>query len=87
MLPAPGVVLVKIQSDPKVYAIDTDSTLRWVPDETTAITLYGANWADYVIDLEPTTFARFDVGEDMTADDEVDLDGMKTREELAELAR
>jgi len=86
ILPQAGVVLVKIQSDPKVYAIDTDNVLRWVPDEATAITLYGESWADYVIDLEPTTFARFSVGDDMTTSDTVDRTIMKTRMELAALA-
>ena len=83
MLPNSGVVLVKIQSDPKVYAIDNDNVLRWVPDETTAISLYGSNWADYVIDLEPTIFARYTMGEQMTQDGQVDTRIMKTRAELA----
>ena len=88
MLPQPGVVLVKIESDPKVYAVeasedDNRATLRWIPDEDTAITLYGEDWADYVIDLPPTLFPRFDVGLDMSEDDEVDRTIMKTREEIA----
>jgi len=83
MLPAFGSVLVKIQSDPKVYAIDSGNVLRWVPSEDTAIALYGADWADYVIDLEPTTMARFTTGSDMTVDDVVYLEYMKTRMELA----
>jgi hypothetical protein len=87
MLPQPGVVLVKIQSDPKVYAIDTGNVLRWVPDEATAAALYSTAWADYIIDLEPTTFARFSVGDDMTTGDTVNLDQMKTRVGLAELAQ
>jgi hypothetical protein len=87
MLPKVGVVLVKIQSDPKVYAIDTGDVLRWVPTEEVAISLYGSAWADYVIDLEPTTFARFTVGDDMAESDLVDLDIMKTRMELAALAQ
>jgi len=45
--------------------------------------LYGADWADYVIDLEPTTMARFTTGSDMTVDDVVYLEYMKTRMELA----
>ena len=84
MLPAPGVVLIKIQSDPKVYAIDTGDVLRWIPTEEVATSLYGITWADYIIDLEPTTFARFSVGDDMTIGDSVNLDIMKTRMELAE---
>ncbi|MFH1088867.1 MAG: Ig-like domain-containing protein [Candidatus Uhrbacteria bacterium] len=87
MLPKAEVVLVKIQSDPKVYAIDIGDILHWVPSEATAIGLYGSAWADYVIDLEPTTFVRFTVGDDMTTSDSVDRDVMKTRTELVELAR
>ena len=87
MLPAVGVALIKVQTDPKVYAIDSDSVLRWIPDETTATALYGVDWADYVIDLESTIFARFTVGDDMTVDDWVYSEYMKTREELAALAR
>jgi len=47
----PGVRLVKIQSDPKVYAVASGGTLRWVPDETTATAIYGANWSKMVDDL------------------------------------
>lgn len=83
MLPKAGVVLVKIQSDPKVYAIDENKTLRWVPDEETAITLYGSSWSDYVIDLQPTIFANFTVGDDMTTSTVVDRAIMKTRATIA----
>jgi hypothetical protein len=87
MLPAPGVVLVKIQSTPETYAVSTDSILRWVPDEQTATTLYGQFWSDYIIDLEPTVFSKFTVGDNMAATDADDLSTMKTREELATLAQ
>ena len=91
MLPQPGVTLVKIQSDPKVYAIDVDSDgnylLRWIPTEEIAITLYGESWADYVIDLDSTVFSKFETGEDMSESDDVDTSIMKTRVELAELAQ
>ena len=83
MIPKAGVVLVKIQSDPKVYAIDEGNILRWVPDEDTALTLYGASWADYVIDLEPTIFSNFTVGDSMTVNSSVDRTIMKTRVEIA----
>jgi len=90
-LPKPGVVLVKIQSDPKVYAIDEDGAgnpvLRWVPSEDVAIALYGSDWADYVIDIDATIFSKFEMGDDMTDDEDVDTSIMKTRVELAELAQ
>jgi len=87
MLPLGLTVLVKIQSEPKVYAQEFFSFLRLIPDESTAEFLYGDNWSDYVIDLEPTVFSHFTLGEEMTTDDWVFPEFMKTRAELAELAQ
>ena len=75
LLPKPGVVLVKIQSTPFVFAINTNQdgtpTLRRIPNETTAQSLYGADWADYVIDIEPTLFTQFATDAAMTASDTI----------------
>lgn len=68
MLPKPGVVLVKIQSDPKTYAVTANPDdafkpiLRWVASEAVAKELYGAAWSSYVIDVPPTLFPRFKFG-------------------------
>ena len=87
ILPKVGVVLVKIQSDTNVYAIDTGNVLRLVSSEDMAIRLYTADWADYVIDLEPTVFGRFAFGSEMTSSSAVDRSILRTRIALAELAR
>lgn len=89
MLPKAGVVLVKIQSDPRVYATvenpdDAYSPiLRAIESEEIAAEMYGAAWADYVIDIEPTFFSRFTQGEMITSPMPVDTSIMKTRAELA----
>ncbi len=89
MLPKAGVVLVKIQSDPKVYALGDGSTytpdLQWVTSEDVAIELFGDDWADYVIDVEPTFFTKFGDGDDIEdADDfDADTDKMKKRDDLS----
>ncbi|MFA6522282.1 MAG: fibronectin type III domain-containing protein [Patescibacteria group bacterium] len=68
MLPKPSTVLVKIQSDPKVYVVSENPEnpyrpiLRWLSSEELATTLYGAHWSDYVIDVPVTLFARFEIG-------------------------
>jgi len=87
-------VLVKIQSDPRVYALgeNTDDVfapaLRWIESEETAIDSYGNDWADYVIDVEPTFFPHFTHGTSISnpGDIQVDRSIMKTREQLAWLA-
>jgi len=83
MLPKAGVVLVKIVSDPRVYALQTDGSgatlLRWIPSEAVAITLYGNAWADYVIDVPSTSYTQFGHGADMTSSVTVDRTIMKTR--------
>jgi hypothetical protein len=62
----PGVKLVKIDSDPKVYAVDHGGTLRWVTTEALAISLYGANWGSLVQDVAVTLFVVYPKGADIT---------------------
>ncbi|MFH1766469.1 MAG: hypothetical protein ABH826_00025, partial [Patescibacteria group bacterium] len=89
MLPKPGVVLVKIQSDARVYAV-VDSgnmfspTLRAINDEAVAEAVYGVNWADYIIDLPVTLFPRFQFGDWIygTGDISINKSLMKTRAEV-----
>ena len=63
----PGVRLVKIQTDPKVYAVAHGGTLRWVTSEAIAAGLYGANWAKMVDDVPDAFFANYRLGEPITA--------------------
>lgn len=58
----PGVRLVKLMTDPKVYAVDREGMLRWVQTEETARALYGAEWARKVEDLPDTAFADYQTG-------------------------
>ena len=38
----PGTKLVKIQSDPRVYAVEPGGSLNWIDSEATALALYGS---------------------------------------------
>lgn len=40
----PGLRMVKITTDPKVYAVDKWGNLRWVKGELVANALYGDQW-------------------------------------------
>ncbi len=59
----PGTWLVKIQSDPKVYAVEPGGALRWIETEEVALTLYGTNWNRRIIDVEPIYFTRYEIGD------------------------
>jgi len=84
----PGVVLVKIQSDARVFAIEVDAdgnakdVLRWVSTEDVARDIYGDAWAEYIIDIQPTEFARYSVGEKIEADYSVDTASMLKRSKI-----
>lgn len=58
----PGLKLVKIMTDPKVYAIGANGTLRWVMSESIARDLYGANWASQVDDIPDAFFTNYRLG-------------------------
>lgn len=58
----PGIKLIKVTTDPKVYAIDGDRTLRWIKTEAIAAFMYGDDWAAQVDDLPDTFFVNYSVG-------------------------
>jgi hypothetical protein len=58
----PGTQLVKIQSDPKVYAVDEGGVLRWVDSESAAIAIFGSNWNKHVDDIADAFFINYTVG-------------------------
>lgn len=60
-----GTRLVKITTDPKVYAVAPSGQLRWVKDEATAKALYGTNWAKLVDDVSDAFFTNYTIGADI----------------------
>ncbi len=58
----PGTKLVKIQTDPKTYAVAAGGTLRWVPTEALAVSLFGPGWAKNVVDVADTFFGNYAMG-------------------------
>lgn len=61
----PGVKLVKITTDPKVYAVAGNGTLRWVTTAAIAQALYGTDWAKMVEDVADSFFVNYTVGSDI----------------------
>lgn len=57
----PGRQLVKIQTDPKVYAVSRYGILHWIVSEQLAIALYGADWARNVQDIPETFFLNYQI--------------------------
>jgi hypothetical protein len=58
----PGVKMVKITTDPKVYAVARGGVLRHVPTEACAVTLYGASWNTMIEDVSDGFFVNYTVG-------------------------
>ena len=63
----PGVKMIKILSDPRVYAVDRGGTLRWVASPDIAAKLYGADWAKKVEDVSDAFFINYKIGKDITS--------------------
>ena len=62
----PGVRMVKVMSDPKVYAVARGGVLRWVGSEAIATRLYGANWNQQIDDIADSFFVNYHVGASIT---------------------
>lgn len=63
----PGVKMVKITTDPKVYVVAGGGVLRWVSTETIAEKLYGVGWASQIHDIPDAFFVNYTVGEPITS--------------------
>lgn len=59
----PGARLIKLTTDPKVYAVSKGGVLRWIETEAAARDLYGDDWNKKVDDVPDTFFADYTVGE------------------------
>jgi hypothetical protein len=62
----PGLKLVKIQTDTKVYAVDRNGTLRWVSSPAIAAKYYGATWSKKVEDIPDAFFTNYKIGDPVT---------------------
>ncbi|MBI5369968.1 cupredoxin domain-containing protein [Candidatus Uhrbacteria bacterium] len=58
----PGVKMVKINSDPKVYAVGSGGTIRAVASEAVAKSLYGATWNKQIDDVPDGFFSNYKMG-------------------------
>jgi len=68
----PGSLLVKIQTDPKVYAVGENGKLRWVKNERVARGLYGQHWNKLVDDVPDSFFVNYNVGDPVEGAEDFD---------------
>ncbi len=62
----PGVRWVKIQSDPKTYAVTPQGQIRWIESEDVAVDLAGSDWNTVIDDVPDTFFVDYTVGTSLT---------------------
>ncbi len=60
----PGVKMIKINTDPKTYAVDANGTLRWVKTESAAVSLYGSSWNTMIDDVPDGFFSNYTTSDD-----------------------
>lgn len=63
----PGVKMVKFLTDPKVYAVAQDRTLRWVPTESWAVSLYGSTWNRQIDDISDAFYTDYRFGTEISS--------------------
>ncbi|MFZ2804475.1 MAG: fibronectin type III domain-containing protein [Patescibacteria group bacterium] len=62
----PGVRLLKLQSNPRVYEVFQGGELRWVSSEAVAKALFGPSWNQMIDDLPEAFFVDYKVGPPIT---------------------
>ncbi len=85
MAPQAGAVLIKTPSIDRVYVAEGTGTfpkLRWITSEAIAEEMFGADWNAYVLDIDPTLFTRYEMGEDIDEAYSIDRSSLKRVSEL-----
>lgn len=70
----PGARLVKLTTDPKVYAVGTSGVLHWVRTEKVAKEIYGEEWSGQVDDMPDQFFTNYEIGEEIADSVEFDIE-------------
>lgn len=63
----PGVKMIKITTDPKVYAVGSNGTLHWITDGSIAQAIFGSSWTSMIDDVSDAFFVNYSVGSDINA--------------------
>lgn len=59
----PGIRMIKIQTDPKTYAVARNGLLRWVKTEEAARRIYGDDWNKKIDDVPDAFFFNYKIGD------------------------
>ena len=70
----PGILMVKITSDPTVYAVGGNGTLHAIDSEATASGLYGSNWNQQIHDIPDSFFTNYTIGSELSDASDFDKD-------------
>jgi hypothetical protein len=66
----PGKRLVKITTDPKVYAIASGGMLRPIASEAVAKLVFGNDWSKQIDDIPDAFFINYKIGEPIDSNDD-----------------
>ena len=73
----PGIKMIKINSDPKTYAVGKAGALYHVGSESAATALYGSDWNTMIDDVPDGFFGNYNrTEEEVTGSDDFDVDAV-----------
>ncbi|KKQ57230.1 MAG: hypothetical protein US74_C0006G0013 [Parcubacteria group bacterium GW2011_GWA2_38_13] len=59
----PGTHLIKVPSNPSVYAVEEGGVLRHIDDYAVAMDIYGKNWEKKIVDIPEVFFENYTIGD------------------------
>jgi len=74
----PGAKMIKINSDPTVYAISAGGYMRAIKSEAVAKALYGSNWNKQIDDIPDGFFSNYKMGGSLDDASMFSVSGEKT---------
>lgn len=73
----PGVRMIKIDSDPRTYAVSEGGILHHIGSEAIATALYGTTWSKMIDDVADGFFTNYTIGSEITVADDFNVAEIK----------
>lgn len=75
----PGVRMLKIRTDPRIYAVGRNGLLRHVTSEAAAAALYGPAWNTHIDDISEAFFVNYRLGPPISGVLDYDFEAERVR--------
>lgn len=77
-----GTRLIKLSSDPKIFAVGNNGSIHWIPSEGTIEKIFGYYWRNILVTIPDVLFVNYSVGRVIESPQDFDPEQAKILDKL-----